>query len=301
MEGSVSEQHNLELVHGGTCINPASANEIENIDSDNQKPVWGLGASSEGWTGAVVGESTAVDALRGGSTSEEDLAALGLSCREYCSAGGGPKAATEVSQTRRRSASEVLKSSSGGGADSPAAKVRQCRRSSNSDAAGPPQTRSTGGEHPPSEVPALDQSSPGAKEVCLLAATEACMSLAAATHASVPDLVPDQDQHPSAERLRSWGVRKRLREEQIESLVLLLDKQYLRNLRIRKKSRAWPKVPQANNFRHHFYRQTAHILGWIEQQVFDQDFVEIVRSSFPDESHATTAEIMEEGKRGKAP
>lgn len=102
-----------------------------------------------------------------------------------------------------------------------------------------------------------------------------------------------------AKRLQCWGVRKRLRQEQIESLVLLLDKKHLRKLRIRRKSRAWPKVPQANNFRHHFYRQAAHILGWIDQQAFEEDFVEIVRSTFPDENHATPPEILEEGKGGE--
>jgi hypothetical protein len=60
-------------------------------------------------------------------------------------------------------------------------------------------------------------------------------------------------------------------------------------------------VRQPNNFRHHFYRQAAHILGWIEQQVFEEDFIEIVRSTFPDESDATSAEILQEGKGGEIP
>ena len=75
-------------------------------------------------------------------------------------------------------------------------------------------------------------------------------------------------------------MRKRLHQHQIQSLLLLLDKKHLHSLRIRKKSRPWLKVPQPNNFRHHFYRQAAPILGWNEQQVFEEEFIEIVRSTF---------------------
>ena len=99
-----------------------------------------------------------------------------------------------------------------------------------------------------------------------------------------------------AVRLRSWATRKHLREDQISKLVSLLDPLYLRSLRVRKKSRAWPKVPHGNNFRHHFYRQAAHILGWVEQQVFEEEFLDIIRSSFPDTNNANTSETTEEGK-----
>lgn len=98
--------------------------------------------------------------------------------------------------------------------------------------------------------------------------------------------------------LRSWVVRKHLRAHQIHDLLSLLDQKYLRSLRVRKKSKAWPKNPQANNFRHHFYRQAAHILGWVDQQVFEQEFIDIVKSTWPDTSNASTS-IMEEVKGGE--
>lgn len=84
------------------------------------------------------------------------------------------------------------------------------------------------------------------------------------------------------DRLRVWAQRSNLHVEKIRLLVRLLDQQHLRSLPVRKKSRKWPVIAQAENYRHHFYRQAAYILGWKEQKKFDQEFLDIVRDVWQD-------------------
>lgn len=74
-------------------------------------------------------------------------------------------------------------------------------------------------------------------------------------------LVQSECDWSPAERLRIWGVKKQLQETQLQALVQLLCPLHLRSLPIRNKSRAWPKTPVGSNYRHHFYRQVAHLLG----------------------------------------
>ena len=89
-------------------------------------------------------------------------------------------------------------------------------------------------------------------------------------------------QHSHAERLACWARGKHLLTSQVDRLVRLLDQQHLRDLPVRKKSRKWHVVAKAENYRHHFYRRAAFILGWKEQQKFDQEFLDIVRDVWQD-------------------
>lgn len=116
---------------------------------------------------------------------------------------------------------------------------------------------------------------------------------------TIPAIQPSNQGQRStpAARIRSWGESKNLTERQIQDLVSLLCPKHLRSLPVRKKSRVWPKEPQAANFRHHFYRQAANILGWVDQHKFEEEFIEIVRSVWPDYKNATT-EVTKEGEGG---
>lgn len=82
----------------------------------------------------------------------------------------------------------------------------------------------------------------------------------------------------TSRHLQRWAESKGYHHNQIRRLLRLLDPDHLRSLPIRKKSRSWPKLPVAKNFRHHFYRQVAHILGWRDQETFDDVLTSIVRS-----------------------
>lgn len=107
-----------------------------------------------------------------------------------------------------------------------------------------------------------------------------------------------EDPRSPRTRLHAWALRKQLHCQQIHDLLLLLDPTHLRRLGLCKKCRAWPQSPQPCNFRHHFYKQAAHVLGWVDQQVFEQEFVDIIRSTWPDCQNGTT-EISQEGKTCK--
>lgn len=57
----------------------------------------------------------------------------------------------------------------------------------------------------------------------------------------------------------------------VRQIVGCLDEGWLRSLSVRKKSKPWPKVPTAMNFRHHWRRQAAHFLGWKERTNFGEE------------------------------
>lgn len=88
-------------------------------------------------------------------------------------------------------------------------------------------------------------------------------------------------------RLLAWAEKKNLARHQIHDILLLLDPAHLRSLPRRRKSKAWPHAPDAKTYRHHFYRQVAHILGWREQHSFEEEFTSLVRSYWPDKQDAT--------------
>ena len=100
------------------------------------------------------------------------------------------------------------------------------------------------------------------------------------------------------ERLHAWAATQSLQPHQVQDLVRLLDPVHLRSLPVRRKSRAWPRSPVANNYRHHFYRQVAHLLGWVEQKAFEEEFTDIVRSVWPDKQDGET-QIVKTSKRGR--
>lgn len=102
------------------------------------------------------------------------------------------------------------------------------------------------------------------------------------------------------DQLKSWAVAKKLNPSQIQRLLCLLDPIYLHSIPIRKKSRSWPKFPDPNTCRHHFYRQSAHILGWIDQKDFGDEFTSIVRSFWPDKKDTSSeAHVTQEGKKSR--
>lgn len=100
------------------------------------------------------------------------------------------------------------------------------------------------------------------------------------------------------EGLRQWAQLKKVHPHQVERLVCLLDLEYLRSLPVRKKSRSWPRFPEPNTYRHHFYRQAAHVLGWIDQRNFGEEFTSLVRSIWPDHKHGSP-QIDQEKQTGR--
>lgn len=95
---------------------------------------------------------------------------------------------------------------------------------------------------------------------------------------------------------------------QITRVLALLDTVHLRSLPVRKGTLKWPHNPTAANYRHHFYRQAAHALGWRERRQFHPEVHHFIKDHvWPDLSattttrvkrHAQTSNILE-GKMGE--
>lgn len=123
---------------------------------------------------------------------------------------------------------------------------------------------------------------PGANiGVCDLESTG--QGLTGGLHDKIGSLVARSD-------LLAWALQNKLSRDKIQRLLRLLDPIHLRGLPIRKKTRKWPQEPDAKTYRHHFYRQAAHVLGFRDQEVFDQELTRIVRSYWQDVAAAITKE-----------
>ena len=94
--------------------------------------------------------------------------------------------------------------------------------------------------------------------------------------------------------IHKWGICKDLGVIQIHEIIRLLDPTHLQSLPVRKKRKKWQKSPANINFRHHFYRQTTHILGWSEQHQFDPNFMYIVKRTWADKN-GTKEKILKKG------
>lgn len=87
-------------------------------------------------------------------------------------------------------------------------------------------------------------------------------------------------------RLHDIAISKlRLSASKDASLVRLLQPAHLQSLHVPKGTRAWPKLGVSNiNFRHHFYRQAAKILGWQHRHEFPDELKVLVHKVWPDQS-----------------
>jgi hypothetical protein len=106
-----------------------------------------------------------------------------------------------------------------------------------------------------------------------------------------------------ARELRRWGWEIGASSKQIQTLVALLQEDYLRIQPVPNGSRAWSKHPQSVEWRHHYYCQLARVLGWKERRHIDDTMHAAIKDLWPDLSNSINPTLkrnaLEEESRAK--
>lgn len=88
-----------------------------------------------------------------------------------------------------------------------------------------------------------------------------------------------------ASRLHDIAISKlKLPSSRADAVVRLLQPSYLQSLPVPKGTRQWPTQIRNNNYRHHFYRQLAKILGFRQRHTFPEQLTALLHEVWPDEA-----------------
>lgn len=133
------------------------------------------------------------------------------------------------------------------------------------------------------------------RQFAMTAGLHAVPEVDQSTAVSTNCISPVADRHspplPEAPGFTNWGSRLHdiaitkllLPSSTAAAVVRLLEPQHLRSLLVQHCTRKWPLTVKNNNYRHHFYRQLAKLLGWRDRNAFLDEIKALLHEVSPDE------------------